>query len=340
MPLSDEDQKLYDEKIDGMRLLWSTGVAIVDDAVKGTVGLFESAFPGRISGYYVAGSYANGSQVSTSDLDLHPLFKGKVEGKERAKAREIGWLCELICPFELGVAPKDDGNLVGYNGMFKLATKCIYGEDKSESFRLPTIEQHIRMAFSVSVLQNLRGGWVTYPARFPDPDAEFFGYDRREVISMNGEVVANGLKDLVGLIYSIVIPLLARETNGYISSKQQAFKTYGDVVGGEWASLVDDVWSLCRQKWEYRVPSDATERRRLKEMCERVLEFENYYLREYRNFWVPKLTQEPLIQMAFNRICNFDFRGDEEVFAVLRPLREREDRIGERARKILAKLDK
>jgi len=264
MPLSDEDQKRYDEQIDGIHLHWSTNEARVDDAIRGTVGLFERAFPDRISGYYVAGSYANSSQASTSDLDLHPLFRDSIEGEERGRAREIGWLCELICPFELGVAPKYDVNPLGYNGLFKLATRCIYGEDKSGSWQLPEIERYIDMAFYVGPLQNLRGGWVTYPAKYPNPESEFYGYDCREVISLSGDVEPRGLKDLVGVVYAVLIPLIARETSNYVASKHQAFTTHGDVVGGRWTSLVEDVWRLCRQEWAYRVPEDEQSRRKLK----------------------------------------------------------------------------
>ena len=74
---------------------------------------------------------------------------------------------------------------------------------------------------------------------------------------------------------------------------------------------------------------------KLREICERSLEFENYYLKEYRDFWVPKLSEESIILMALNKICDFDFQEDKEVFEALRSLREREDGIGGRADKIL-----
>ena len=65
---------------------------------------------------------------------------------------------------------------------------------------------------------------------------------------------------------------------------------------------------------------------------------ETDYLWEYRSFWLPRLSQEQNLQMAVNKIFDFDFTGDEEVYEALRAHEKREDRIGERIRKILKKL--
>jgi predicted nucleotidyltransferase len=57
-------------------LLATTGHPRIDATLRGIIGLYEIVFPGRISGYYVIGSYADGNPVPTSDLDGLILFKG------------------------------------------------------------------------------------------------------------------------------------------------------------------------------------------------------------------------------------------------------------------------
>ena len=50
---------------------------------------FEAAFPSRIRGVYVHGSYADDSAVATSDLDLIVLFKDAFEQGEKARAEQV-----------------------------------------------------------------------------------------------------------------------------------------------------------------------------------------------------------------------------------------------------------
>ena len=47
-------------------LLTSTGQRSVDGILRGVVGLFEAVFPDRVRGYYLGGSYADGTAVPAS----------------------------------------------------------------------------------------------------------------------------------------------------------------------------------------------------------------------------------------------------------------------------------
>ena len=48
----------------------------------------------------------------------------------------------------------------------------------------------------------------------------------------------------------------------------------------------------CRRTWEYCVPEDTDDRKQLKNICERTLAFENYFLRLYKEFLLAELENE------------------------------------------------
>lgn len=55
-------------------LLDSAGNREVDNILRGVIGIFESVFPDRIRGYYLTGSYTDGTAVPASDIDVDILF--------------------------------------------------------------------------------------------------------------------------------------------------------------------------------------------------------------------------------------------------------------------------
>jgi predicted nucleotidyltransferase len=65
-------------------LATSSGSRPVDDALRNAIGIFETAFPGRIRAYYVEGSYADRSAVATSDIDLAIVFKDHFVDRDEA----------------------------------------------------------------------------------------------------------------------------------------------------------------------------------------------------------------------------------------------------------------
>src|SRR4028119_2013997 len=66
-------------------LQFTTGVVTIDRLLRGLVRLIELSFAGRVRGFYLEGSYADGSAVSTSDVDLRVVFKDTVDPAERQR---------------------------------------------------------------------------------------------------------------------------------------------------------------------------------------------------------------------------------------------------------------
>src|SRR5262249_51939215 len=91
-PWSSNELSIHETKtaMAEITLASATGDARVDALLREIVARFETAFPGRVRGYYVTGSYSDASSVATSDLDLDIVLKGAFEGDdERERARNL-----------------------------------------------------------------------------------------------------------------------------------------------------------------------------------------------------------------------------------------------------------
>ena len=83
-------------------LLFSTANQKIDHIIKGVISLYEMVFPNRIRGYYLVGSYADGSATPTSDIDLQIWFKeGFIDQEEKERARQLREPCWLMSPLDL-----------------------------------------------------------------------------------------------------------------------------------------------------------------------------------------------------------------------------------------------
>jgi predicted nucleotidyltransferase len=83
-------------------LLFSTDNPTIDRVVSGLIAIFEHLFPNRVAGYYLLGSYANGTALPSSDLDLVMLFRDRFASEhEFTTAVTINESCKLIAPVVL-----------------------------------------------------------------------------------------------------------------------------------------------------------------------------------------------------------------------------------------------
>ena len=161
----------------------TTGDRRADTLLQGTIGIFETCFPGRVRGYYLVGSYANGSAVATSDLDLVVVFKDDFESDEPARCRDLAHNCSLISPVRIDVAPRCETELVRTGSVsLKLASRLLYGEDIGALVPLEPLEDYLPKALSGFFFYTamLRGepAHLTYPVDYPDANAAFYGYER------------------------------------------------------------------------------------------------------------------------------------------------------------------
>jgi predicted nucleotidyltransferase len=278
-------------------LLHTTGDGQVDDILRGLVGLFETVFPARIRGHYLLGSFADGTAQPGSDIDLCVLFRdGFQDAAEEARAADLVDHCARISPVELDVDPIDEPipyRLRAVN--VKLASRLIYGEDIRGAIPLPPIDAYARDALDLAVrlLARVRQNppVLTFPLDYPDPAGEFYGYDRRPMRDTVGSTLSS-TKDLVVTIGLIATAIIALQAGRYVGNKRDGLRLYQTEIGDAWTALVTAISARCRDRWSYRVPERAEDRRRLRALCQEALAFENHFLALYRDHLLAELHHE------------------------------------------------
>ena len=284
-----------------LELLVSTGDPVVDDVLRGVVGLYELVFPGRVRGYYLKGSYASGTAVATSDVDVEILFRGSLDGAELDKAEALIASCRLLSSVGLDLGPAGEDAFLqpgapdlklGDGSDLLLGSRLLYGEDIRDRIALPPVRVWARslMYGQPSFMARIRGGTpvLQYPLGYPDARGDFLGYDRAAVKCRDG-VSRPSTKDLVRIVTGAASAIAAWRGDRYVVSKSQSVAAYRDVVGGAWAGFVEEIDARCRAEWTYLVPEQPAARQRLRALCERALAFENHFLECLRDFLLEEL---------------------------------------------------
>jgi hypothetical protein len=270
-------------------LVNTTGKGKVDEIIRGIVGIFEMVFPGRIRGYYLTGSYSDGSAVTTSDIDMFIIFKDSFTNDEEELARQLWLYCRQISFVKIDLIRINEERLlrVGNIGV-KIATLLMYGEDIREKIPLPVFDTYLRGVTEASfsyLAGDLRGGdSLVFPLDYPDPTGVFYGYDTKEWDTET--------KGLVSSVCRAATAIVALKGGRYVGKKSDSIKSYKDCVNDEWTGFLEEMYGWGRERWGYRIPEDEVERDRLRELCKRTLAFENHYLSTYREYLLAQLRRE------------------------------------------------
>ncbi len=267
---------------------------LVDAALQNVIQAFETNFSQRIRAYYVEGSYADASNVTTSDLDVLLIFKERFEDDEAQKAEELVIQCETESRLELDIEWVDERSLAnGVSPTLKFGSSFIYGEDIRDALQLVPIEEWTRDRMHSSLWRTVhlcnRSCIVHYPLSYPDPQGEFYGYDARMLRLPSGQEV-HCTRDLIRLVGWSATAIIAFKDGRYVARKSECHKVYQACFNDEWGQLLQDIYELCRGKWNYLIPDDLDERKRLRAICERTLGFENHFFQVYKEFVLAELS--------------------------------------------------
>jgi hypothetical protein len=53
--------------------------------------------------------------------------------------------------------------------------------------------------------------------------------------------------------------------------------------------LLETIVTFCRDEWQYLIPTTGSARKQLRELCQRILSFEQYYMACYRTYLLEQL---------------------------------------------------
>lgn len=267
------------------------GTPSIDHVLSQIVQRYEAQFPGRIRACYLTGSYAEGNAVGWSDIDVYVLFKDAfVSEEEAAQAKQLEHALASLTPLRLDLHAGSEQSLDRLPGFLRTAIKktsvLLYGEDTREHMSLPGREEYTRDATEVA-LQFLL--WlhqvekITYPLAYPDPDGAFFGYDQLQSDRTDARP-GPGIRMLVESACRMGTALLAFKTDRFVSTKRESVRTYRELINDEWASFLEAMFERGKLRWSYNLPEQIEERAELRVLCERMLPFENHYLRAHRAY--------------------------------------------------------
>ena len=207
----------------------STGNRQVDEILCGTISLLEVFFLERMKGYYLFGSYADGSSRATSDLDLCLVPKTPLTVEEYEKFQQIKWACSQISPIMIDMIVLDETYLL-QKGHFRIksASRLLWGEDLRARMPEQSFDQYLHaytqapLTYMVQVLRSAES--LTFPLSYPDATGEFYGYDQ-PFLPPKGEAQPN-IKGLVSSVCWAASILVAWQAEKTVISKSESVKQY------------------------------------------------------------------------------------------------------------------
>jgi hypothetical protein len=241
--------------------------------------------------------------VEWSDIDVYVLFKDAfVSEEEAAQAEQLELSCASLTPLRLDLhagSEQSQDSLPSFDslpGFLRAAVKntsvLLYGEDTREHMSLPGREEYTRDATEIALkfllwLRQVEN--LTYPLAYPDPDGAFFGYDQLQFLLSDRAKARPGIRLLVESACRVGTALLAFKTDCSVSTKRESVQTYRELINDEWASFLEAMFEKGKLRWGYNLPEQIEERAELRMLCERMLPFENHYLRAYRAYLLAQL---------------------------------------------------
>jgi hypothetical protein len=278
-----------------VELIESTGDRLCDRVARGVIGVFETAFPGRVRGFYLRGSYASGTSIAGSDLDLFIVFKDRfADPAEYERTQALSAHCARLTPMLLEIVLVGERGLRQPDGIgaalnLKLGTRLLYGEDIRPDLPPFDAETYVRSVVHTPYLSYTypiqRGdGPLVYPLDHIDADGPFFGFDQ-----WTDRADEPSAKLLIATVGWTATAIVALQSGQYVRDKAACVELYQKYVADEWTDLVTQVHDLCRNRWHYRIPAGDTDRQTLRDLCRRALDFQNHFLGLYHEYQLAEL---------------------------------------------------
>lgn len=251
--------------------------------INATINLVELVFPERVRAYYLTGSYAEGTAVPHSDLDMIIIFKGGFQTGEADRLRQLRRHACQLAPMRLDLTPKCEADLManGATGL-KLSGTFLAGEDILPQIPFEPIEQYRADALQafLTYQREIRGEpeSLPHPITAPDSTGEFFGYEKFGIWHGDDrfEPGTRLLINLVSIGATVSLAWLHGERAG---SKWQAIQQYQQRIGDEWGDWLAELYQLAKVELGYEIPVETAVRHHLRTLIQKTADFENLILK-------------------------------------------------------------
>lgn len=243
---------------------------------------------------YILGSHTDNTAVSTSDIDLAVVYDNtdkayieKINQFFSAYSRnlfktEIDLYLITLDQLE----SLDKSQLLTREGIVnvKLVSKLLRGEDIRGRISISNVNDYIQITIETPshFMKEIRGLSVLdeLNVNYPDEADYYFGY-----LKYTGEThLSLETKPLLTLIGWIATSLVALRSGKLIGKKSDVVKFYTRYVGDEWTDYISNAYNLIRNHLAYRLPVTKKEKEAIRQICEKLPLFEQYYVREYEKY--------------------------------------------------------
>lgn len=259
----------------------STGDAAIDVQITAIISIYETAFPQRIRGYYLVGSYGDDTPIAGSDVDMTIVFKDAISPDEQAQCDTLKAACRTLAePRHLDLPVIAEAHFEQADTVaLKLSSKFVYGDDTRSTIPLPTMDVYLRN-ISIPTQRGLtyrfRSETVILPLDYPLPDDVYLGYIPEAHQATNTPIKLWALN--VGWLATF---LVVHKAQVYVPSKRHMVRLYREHVNDEWTDFIVAVYENGRNKWGYKIPQDDEDDALFQSLLKDTLAFENYVAQEY-----------------------------------------------------------
>ncbi len=314
--------------MDIFSLAQSTGIQHVDRLLQGIVGMYAQVFSARIRACYLMGSYADGSGVPLSDIDLCIIFRNVLTVEETESAQALAYYCGQMSSIRLDISVMGEQDLsVSERIMIKQGSMLIYGEDIHSDIVLPSLDDYRKDVtwgpyfFLVRVMRKCQ--ILSYPLSYPDSESEFYGYERIRIpewYEWYSTEIDRGTKELVTGVLRTATAMIVLRTGQSVGSKHESVQLYRQYMHDEWADYLEMLYEKGKREWHYLIPTGSADQRLLRTLCQRTLAFENAYFILYRTYLLQLLNQTDDDKVfALERLTQVVYT-DEEMLKTLQTL--------------------